>query len=66
MKRKYRSKSRGNREDTEIKKLPRMKVMGKLKVVECRLRWAGLIRRMSEEGLTKRAWKGEDGGRRII
>ena len=36
----------------------------KMKVVGSRMRWAGHVQRMSEDRLSKRAWKAEEGGRR--
>ena len=46
------------REETGMKKHPRMKVVGS------RLGWTGHIQRMNEGRLTKRAWKTEESGRR--
>ena len=53
-----RRKMKELREEIDMKKHLKMKVAGS------RMRWAGHVQRMSEDRLSKRAWKAEEGGRR--
>ena len=46
------------KEEIGVKKHLNMKVAGS------RMRWTGHVRRMGEDRLSKKAWKGDEGGRR--
>ena len=57
-------KQEDRRKMKEFREEVGMKKHLKMKVVGSSMRWAAHVQRMSEDRLSKRAWKAEEGGRR--